>query len=386
MSVTWDGMLGFVIYSSMVVLTLLMMVFVFRQYLIKKNTSRSTVLKVWLALPVGLASCFVFSNNGVPVVDLAPMVIAVKAPVEQLGDLTPGFDWKKLLVLTWGAVALWKMWRLRKQYNKIKQRIADEYKLFSDGVFVSPSGWPPMAFGFIKPKIFLPGFVFKELSGNDIKLLVMHEKIHCQRADPFWRLCLEGVCCVFWFLPLHRIWGQLLVEDQEMSCDEKVINNTQDAPAYAHLLLNLGVRSPQNRGSSMMCSYTLKLKERIMNINQIKQQRHKSIFAGIFCLTAVALGAVAGMPEPSRESGAQLEVLERVAPRYPLSAYQKKLNGVVELNFLVTQSGQVKEVKVTASEPAGVFDKAAIAAIKQWTFEPLAQDTHGTQVMEFKMD
>ena len=386
MNGSWDAFLNVLICSSLLLLFSLLVIHIFRCYLIRKQYARSLVLKVWLMLPVVLVSSCIFSNNAMLVVDMTSVVVAAKAPIERLESLTSSFDWQKALVLTWFTFAMWRLLRLKRQYFKIKSRINTEYKPFSESVYFSPSGWPPMAFGFIRPKVFLPGFVFKELSGDDMKLLVMHEKIHCQRADPFWRLCFEALSCVFWFLPLRRFGLQVLVDDQEMSCDELVVASTQDATAYAHLLLNLGVRCPQDNGSSMMCTYTIKLKERIMNLSQIKQQRNKGFLVGILCLSAVALGAVAGLPAPSDESGVQLEVIERVAPRYPFGAYKKKLEGAVELAFKVTKAGQVKDVKVASSEPAGVFDKVAIAAIQQWTFAPLTQETQASQVLEFKMD
>ena len=61
------------------------------------------------------------------------------------------------------------------------------------------------------------------------------------------------------------------------------------------------------------------------------------------------------------------------APRYPADAVTKKISGKVVLLVDVAADGSVKNVKVETSEPAGVFDQAALDAAKDWTFNPSDQ-------------
>lgn len=63
-------------------------------------------------------------------------------------------------------------------------------------------------------------------------------------------------------------------------------------------------------------------------------------------------------------------ILHRVQPAYPFEAKQKGISGSVMLQFVVTATGEAKEPRVISSKPKGVFDKAALDAIKQFTFVP----------------
>lgn len=62
--------------------------------------------------------------------------------------------------------------------------------------------------------------------------------------------------------------------------------------------------------------------------------------------------------------------LRQVAPAYPAAARARNLEGSVTLALLVDEEGRVGDVQVLASEPPGVFDQAALAAVRTWTFEP----------------
>ncbi|QBB69496.1 energy transducer TonB [Pseudolysobacter antarcticus] len=58
------------------------------------------------------------------------------------------------------------------------------------------------------------------------------------------------------------------------------------------------------------------------------------------------------------------------SPEYPPAAYRAHTDGWVQVAFTVTEQGAVADVKVTGSQPARVFDKAAVSAIQRWTFTP----------------
>lgn len=62
--------------------------------------------------------------------------------------------------------------------------------------------------------------------------------------------------------------------------------------------------------------------------------------------------------------------LVRVQPTYPERAQQRGIEGRVLLEFTITKSGSVRDPKVIASEPPGVFDQAAVKAVLQWKYNP----------------
>lgn len=60
----------------------------------------------------------------------------------------------------------------------------------------------------------------------------------------------------------------------------------------------------------------------------------------------------------------------RTAATYPARARQNGITGQVTLNLLVGEDGSVEQVRVLDADPAGVFDEAAMAAVRNWQFNP----------------
>ncbi|QGY41738.1 TonB family protein [Pseudodesulfovibrio cashew] len=64
------------------------------------------------------------------------------------------------------------------------------------------------------------------------------------------------------------------------------------------------------------------------------------------------------------------QLLTRLDPIYPLAARRSGTEGQVLVRVKVDESGHVIEADVIESEPAGVFDAAALHAIRGWRFSP----------------
>lgn len=89
--------------------------------------------------------------------------------------------------------------------------------------------------------------------------------------------------------------------------------------------------------------------------------------------------ALANLPRPTRQRSPEPEsdillggeLVERIEPAYPKVARQKGLNGNVEVEFLVTREGGVRDVEILDETPRGLaFAEAAREAIVEWRFEP----------------
>lgn len=82
----------------------------------------------------------------------------------------------------------------------------------------------------------------------------------------------------------------------------------------------------------------------------------------------------------------------RVAPKYPITAMRDGKQGWVQLAFSIDEVGRVKNIKVLASEPNRVFNKAAIQALKKWKYKakivsgkPIEQHNLTVQ-LDFKLE
>ena len=104
-----------------------------------------------------------------------------------------------------------------------------------------------------------------------------------------------------------------------------------------------------------------------------------------------AKDARAGLESSLQAEGQSLVPVLRVTPTYPRDAASSRQEGSVTLLVTIGPDGSVTDASVTESQPAGVFDAAALKAIRQWTFKPKVIDgrpveTHGLQRIDFRMD
>ncbi|CAG7856207.1 hypothetical protein MCAMS1_00609 [biofilm metagenome] len=63
-------------------------------------------------------------------------------------------------------------------------------------------------------------------------------------------------------------------------------------------------------------------------------------------------------------------LIARVNPVYPARATSRHIEGWVKIEFTVTPSGTVSSPSVVSASPPGIFDSAALDAIRKWKFKP----------------
>ena len=68
------------------------------------------------------------------------------------------------------------------------------------------------------------------------------------------------------------------------------------------------------------------------------------------------------------------EILSAGGLVYPVEAKDKKVEGYVRVAYDVSVDGSVTNVRVVDSNPPGVFDEAAVAAVRGWRFHPAISD------------
>jgi TonB family protein len=90
-------------------------------------------------------------------------------------------------------------------------------------------------------------------------------------------------------------------------------------------------------------------------------------------ITTVTTGASV-VPSAQIVPESALQRLIFVAPTYPQEALMRGDTGFVELDFTVTPKGTVADVKVTASDPGGVFEESAIHALLRDRYQPVQRD------------
>jgi TonB family protein len=76
----------------------------------------------------------------------------------------------------------------------------------------------------------------------------------------------------------------------------------------------------------------------------------------------------------------QLTLLKTVQPAYPMKAVNGKIEGWVDVEFTVAETGKVKDVSVRATSTPGIFEEAAVKAVSQWRYKPVLRDAQPVQV------
>ena len=64
----------------------------------------------------------------------------------------------------------------------------------------------------------------------------------------------------------------------------------------------------------------------------------------------------------------------KVAPVYPDRALKEGIEGHVLLEFVVTETGAVRDVEVLEANPSGVFERAALKAVAKFKYKPRIVD------------
>lgn len=115
-----------------------------------------------------------------------------------------------------------------------------------------------------------------------------------------------------------------------------------------------------------------------------------------YCLFALVLSAstsaMAETPETTQliqpkhiETVVSAKPINRVPPRYPVSAARKGQEGWVQVSFVVDENGDVIDPIVEDSSGIKGFEKAALKAVKKWKYDPANRNGEAIEQCETKV-
>jgi TonB family protein len=124
---------------------------------------------------------------------------------------------------------------------------------------------------------------------------------------------------------------------------------------------------------------------------QIAKERERFLSAQMRQAAADSRTGQANVLPSEIVDAASLELADYQAPAFPPAARERGLNGWVDVQFLVDVDGRVSDAIITGAEPAGIFEQAAVDALKQWRYKPLQRDGHAVDQrarlrMKFALD
>lgn len=251
----------------------------------------------------------------------------------------------------------------------------------------------PVTVGAVRPVVLLP-VSWTNVDDESARAILLHETLHVQRRD-WLRVCAEEAwCALLWFHPGARLLVTRLDTAREMVVDQHVVSALGDWRAYARTLMAFSDTAGPSPHPAASLIRPRHLQQRIQALSQeanmTRCERRWTAGVAIAVVAAVTAGAVWAMPMPGGGASASPSartaqdqvfdigngvtsprVTHEVKADYTKAAQDAKVQGEVLLSVVVQKDGTVGDVKVRQSlDTTHGLDDAAVAAMRQWTFEP----------------
>lgn len=318
---------------------------------------------------------YVITNNYAVELPLAPLMQVSELGAGQLMFATWAIG--SIFILSFIMIAHFKtLGELKLKTTATPPAVANHAKL---QCFRSNNLTSPIVTGVIKHKLVLPSNFEDLYNPQQQQLILNHELGHLRHKDIYWNLLALITLVVFWFNPLFW-WGyKVFRQQQELACDQQVLNNKslEQRKEYAHAMLIGCVAPHKSVLTHLNYNEDLYMKERIKQINKHADNKVLKLLPSltIFALLALAGNSVFAKPEVTHQ-----KPLSRVEPIYPKQAATENIEGYVQLSFDIETDGSVSNLHVIKSEPESVFDKAALKAVKKWRYHSAIHRATNVQV------
>jgi beta-lactamase regulating signal transducer with metallopeptidase domain len=214
--------------------------------------SSTTRFAVWFSTLLVIAGLPLLGHSSSP-------LLASNSRVPELTLSSSSAMW---LFAAWGAIAagllirlgfsLWHVYRLRRECREIDgglltssavAALAEVLQQFPCmrrvKLLVSEEVRIPTALGFFRPAVVLPVWALRDLSGDELKVIVLHELAHLRRWDDWTNLAQKFVKALFFFHPAVWWIDSRLALEREIACDDMVLEQTANARTYAASLVSI---------------------------------------------------------------------------------------------------------------------------------------------------
>ena len=190
-----------------------------------------------------------------------------------------------LVVLAANIFYVHKLKKNRKSFDKFR-----EGKL---PVYVTENVQVPCLYGMLKTAIYLPAQRIDQLTEEQVKWIICHEECHYRQGDHIWSLLRILLTAVYWFHPLVWAAAYLSKKDAEISCDEKVLVNSNLTQKIAYGRTLICVASKEQKMSvfyptTAAAGTKKELKNRMRKIvEENKYKRKARVILAVFMAASV---------------------------------------------------------------------------------------------------
>ncbi len=217
-------------------------------------------------------------NTGLPAVDAT--VNAVLPPAAPTASVNPLQVWIYVGMLLWLAGAAGLLLYSAVSYIRLALRVRGAVRL-ERAVYDCGRIDTAFVLGLFRPRVYLPAGITE----RQRQYILLHERTHIRRGDPWIKLVWYAALCLHWFNPIVWLGFMLMTQDMEASCDEAVLRRMPEVQAdYAQSLLCLSTAHGSLYGAPVAFGES-GVKKRIQNVLRFKKPA--------VWVTAVGIAAVA---------------------------------------------------------------------------------------------
>nr|WP_246722950.1 M56 family metallopeptidase [Aliikangiella sp. G2MR2-5] len=360
-----------------------MLILFIRPFIVKYLSVR-TSYQLWLLIPLFLLFPnfdFVAASSNGNSMFFASQVSLIPS-IEKLGNQIDG-KFIYLALGIWLGGFAFSLGRYFIGYYQLNKSLTDysyqpQSPLLQKIISNAPAGFRltqsrlvncPGIFGITEAKIILPRR-FEEMNVLQQEIILCHELFHFQRRDHLINQFRNIFKCIFWFNPVIYVADKYFEADQELSCDQGVLEAQSeiDPKDYAMTLLDEAVAFNYQLPFSQW-NYSKLVKNRIMMIGKSKYRAwHKWLLLPFALISLGFTSLIVAQNNGAIQSEGPVPV-KVIQPDYPREAVNNDIEGEVKFSFDLDNDGTPRNLKIVHSIPHGIFDKDATKAIKQWRFD-----------------
>ena len=347
------------------------MVWLLLRFLGRQNSG--TRFAIWLLALLALVALPFLSGSQIAGVDSLP-----SAGLSWKLNLSSA--WAYYLFAAWGIGAgvslirliagLWRLREIRRQcvevdLASIDPQVADLLSEFKSRravkLCVSSDVTAPAAIGFFRPAIVFPAGLLSQLSGDEIRVILLHELAHLRRWDDWTNLGQKIVKAVFFFHPAVWWIESRLTLEREMACDDIVLAATSSPKAYASSLISFAEKLRDVRSVALaqsLLSRVCQMSLRVAHILDAKRPTRNGLWKPVLGVSAALLALVFGaapytpqvvafQPQSSWHQTGQLPHTQRAARNEAISSPIASAKKLIE-------TAKVAGLRAAAPQPRAI--------------------------------
>lgn len=243
------------------------------------------------------------------------------APRPAAAAISP-WRWRQTTTAVWLAVAGALGMRMLVQMRRIRRIVAGASEASVGAILLecqqglrlrrnvrvleSRAVLSPAVFGLWQASILLPDGLTRQLTPEQLRLVILHELVHIRRLDHWTHRALLMLQVIHWFNPAVYFAFSRCQLEREVACDEAVLRHTgaRQSEVYGQTLLDLSARIPHGAALThvpAMAEGRQQLRRRIQMIaSGSTTYRRSALLAGmVIAVTAMAFVTRAQLPSPA---------------------------------------------------------------------------------------